>query len=423
MRALGFFRADKPALVSSLSARLRSGAGHVIRIILAVAILATLAISLSWFGRDYRYFTYLANAFLHGAFSVNDLPASYFDRLTIGNATYLSLAPMPGILMVPLVSVFGTAFDDVVLAYLFTVVNIVLVLLLLKRIAIARELRKPLLVLFFCGTIYLSVLANGRSWLLAHIIAITFLLFAINEVLAERHIPLIGLWLGLAFLTRSMTILTLPFFVWLLAPPGKAWLHRIAPVGLKLFAGLAIPAAFFLYYNYTRFGNPFETGYGLAQTGNSDLVAALKLGLFSAAHVPKNLYAFLLAVPQPYPSFSAPVLQFPYIYPSPWGLSIFLTTPAFIYAFAANRRERLVRAAWLAVGLVLFPLLFYYGNGWVQFGFRYALDFYPFLFILTVLGMAQHFDRRARLLILISVLINIWGAWWEVFGYKIFPVL
>jgi hypothetical protein len=423
MRASQGFALDEHVGSPSLSAHMRSGAALIGRVILAVALLSTLAVGLFFFGRDYRYFTFLSNAFIHGTFSVNNLPTIYFDRVTVGSSTYLSLAPMPGILLVPLVSIFGTAFDEVVLAYPATAANILLMLLLLKRIGIAREMRQWLMVLFFCGTIYFSVFANGRSWLLAHIIAITFLLLAINEVLSRRRVPLIGLWLGLAFLTRSLTIFALPFFVLLLAPSGKSRFRQIAPVGLKLAVGLAIPTAFFLYYNYARFGNPFETGYGLAQTGNGDLVAALKLGLFSVAHIPKNLYALLLAGPQPYPGFSAPALEFPYLYPSPWGLSIFLTTPAFVYAFAANWHERLVRASWLAVGLVLLPLMFYYGNGWVQFGYRYALDFYPFLFILTALGIAKNFDRRTRVLILVSVLINLWGALWEVLGYKIFPVL
>jgi hypothetical protein len=164
-----------------------------------------------------------------------------------------------------------------------------------------------------------------------------------------------------------------------------------------------------------------ETGYAHAIVVSPVLAEALQYGLFSPAHLAKNLYALFLAMPQPYPSFSAPTLEFPYIYPSPWGMGIFFTTPAFVYIFAANWRERLTQAAWLAIGLVLIPLILYYGIGWVQFGYRYALDFYPFLFILTALGLSRRFDRAACVLIVASVIINIWGAWWQMYGFWMLP--
>lgn len=387
-------------------------------------ILVTLFVSL-WFGSDRNhYFGYLAKAFAHRSFSVNDLPAYYGDQVDYNGDIYLPMSPLPAILLLPFVSVFGMAFDEIWLAYVFTAANLLAALILLKRLRIPNRHHRYLLAFFFFGTVYLSALAMGRSWFLSHIIATTFLLFGILEVLSRQRPALIGAWLGLAFLTRAPTIFALPFYFWLLKPTHVRWLdwRFWLKQGLLCTLGALLPMLFFFDYNYTRFGSLFETGYAHAVVGSPVLAEALQHGLFSPVHLAKNLYALFLATPQAYPSFSAPVLQFPYIYPSPWGMGIFFTTPAFVYALAASWRERLVRTAWLAVGLVMIPLITYYGVGWIQFGYRYALDFYPFLFMLTALGIISHFDWKARTLIVLGIIINVWGAWWQIVGFLALPL-
>ncbi len=397
--------------------------GIFLRVVLSIAILTTLVLSLSFGSDRNHYFGYLANALARRSFSVNDLPAYYADRVFQDGNTYLPLSPLPAILLLPCSSVLGLAFDEVWLAYFFTAVNILSALVLLKRLRIPKARQRGLLALYFLGTIYFSALAMGRSWFLAHIIASTFLLFAILEGLSRQRAVVIGAWLGLTFLTRAPTILALPFFLWILKPAHVAWmdLRFWFKLGFQIALGALVPMLSFFDYNYARFGSLLETGYAHAIVGSPVLAEALRFGLFSPAHLAKNLYALFLAMPQAYPSFSAPVLQFPYIYPSPWGMGIFFTTPAFIYAFAANWREGMVRASYLAIGLMLIPLVTYYGVGWMQFGYRYALDFYPFLFVLAALGMTLHFDWKARVLIVLSIVINIWGAWWQVVGFLALP--
>ena len=50
------------------------------------------------------------------------------------------------------------------------------------------------------------------------------------------------------------------------------------------------------------------------------------------------------------------------------------------------------------------------GTGWTQFGYRYALDFYPFLLLLTLRGIGEQLKWYHKLLIVLSVLVNIWGV-------------
>ena len=401
-----------------------SFAGLLTRIIISITVLAILAFSFIYTSDSNRHFIYLADALNRGSFSVDRLPTNYIDKIQVDGKTYLPLAPMPAILEMPLVAVFGIEFREKILSYFFTGLSALCMLVILKRLGIPSHQHKSQLVLFIFGTVYLCSLMIGQSWFLSHVLTVTFLFLAIAETLTKRRAWLVGVWLGLAFLTRASSILSLPFFVWMLKPSVVTWFKPRGwlSLGAQFGLGLAVPFLFFMYYNYVRFGNPFETGYAQAVLASPTLVAARSYGLFSLVHLPKNLYAFLLAGPQAYPSLSAPVLEFPYIYPSPWGMGIFFTTPAFVYIFAANWRERLVRAAWVAIALVAIPLLTYYGVGWTQFGYRYALDFYPFLFLLAVQGLARNFDGRARVLITLGVLINIWGALWQMLGFGLAPL-
>jgi hypothetical protein len=235
-------------------------------------------------------------------------------------------------------------------------------------------------------------------------------------------------------MVRLTAVFTLPFFLWLAWRTGEGWRaaedspqppeqppgskrsgrgpHIIVSTGFVAL-GLVLPIGLLALYNYLRFGNVLESGYGLAQLYGPVLEEARRVGLFSLEHVPKNLHMMLLQGPVP---VGDAVLRPPYIEPSGWGMSLFLTTPALVYIFRAPLRDRLVQACWLGVLVTLVPILTYYGIGWVQFGYRYALDFMPLLVLLVALGWRAPMTVRARLSVLASVVVSVWGsiflAWW-----------
>ena len=70
-------------------------------------------------------------------------------------------------------------------------------------------------------------------------------------------------------------------------------------------------------------------------------------------------------------------------------MSIFLTTPAFFLIFRAKLRDDLVIPAWAGIIGILIPLWMYHATGWVQFGYRYSIDFMVFLFILLSRAIKQ----------------------------------
>ncbi len=183
-------------------------------------------------------------------------------------------------------------------------------------------------------------------------------------------------------------------------------------LGLSFFVGLSF------LYNYLRFGALFDFGYMLVP-GRLNEPWTSK-GLFNMAYIPANLEILFL---------KGPILlsTFPYLQPSWAGMAIWLTTPAFIFALICTLKsfkEKITLACWSAIIPILSLLVSQGWTGFTQFGYRYAMDFYPFLLILTAKGMTSK-DLTLKwyhiLLIVMSILVNLWGVLWiNKFGWVAF---
>lgn len=92
--------------------------------------------------------------------------------------------------------------------------------------------------------------------------------------------------------------------------------------------------------------------------------------------------------------------------------------PALLTAFLAFRhRQQRGFAFALLAGCVLpiLLLLLYFNTGWVQFGNRFAMDYLPFALLLATMGMRSKLGWPEKILITISIAINIWG--YVIFAY------
>ena len=82
----------------------------------------------------------------------------------------------------------------------------------------------------------------------------------------------------------------------------------------------------------------------------------------------------------------------PMALPLDTGMSVILTSPAFLFALPALRRygrSRAVTGAALAVLIIAVVNLMHFSQGWVQFGYRFSLDFVPWALVLVALGMER----------------------------------
>lgn len=389
------------------SSRFQFYGGNLVRGALGIAVFVLLIARPFLLVQRAHHFNYLADAFLHGSFAVDNLPAWMSDKVISNGHIFVPLGPLPGILLMPAVSLFGLDFEDYFASLTLTLLNVFLLNRILVQIGIEEVLRRRwLLVLFFLGTVCFSILSAGNSWFLSHILTMSLLFTVIYESLGKRRSWLIGLYFGGLLLTRATAVLSVVWVIYLMLAERRLNLRALG----GLASGFAPALLFFLWYNYARFGSPFETGYVQAELFRPVLAEARSFGLFSPIHIPKNLYFFLIAPPIPYPDLNAPVLQPPYLMPSAWGMGILFTTPLFFLAWKAPLSDVRVRAAWLACICLAVPVLSYYGIGLAQFGYRYATDFYPFLFIPTALVLSRLFSPLIRIAILACVVMNLWGA-------------
>ncbi len=366
-------------------------------------------------------FFYLADAFLHGRTWL-DVRLGPQDVILQDGRIYVPFAPFPAMALMPLVALTGPAIAD----QWETGINAALAAATVGMAwwftgrANVRSLvdRFFLAVLLGFSTQIWWVTTRGGVWHTGQLIATILTLAILLELWGSRRAWLIGLLAGFAFLTRAPLAFAIPFYALLLAG-DRVWEPRQWPwrTWLSLAAGVLPSILFFFWYNAVRFGSPLESGYALAVLPEW-LEAQRRLGLFSTAHIAMNVdYLFTRL-----PTFST---TFPFFQPDGLGMSILFTSPGLLYAVRAPWRQS--RSWWLAGAalLVLVPTLLYYGGGWLQYGYRYALDSIPFVWALCALAAAK--DERIResiglvgagiglgwrLLIVFGVVIGLGGVYW-----------
>jgi len=86
-----------------------------------------------------------------------------------------------------------------------------------------------------------------------------------------------------------------------------------------------------------------------------------------------------------------------------------LTTPAFLLLLWPRRRDALARPLALAALLIAATVLLYQNTGFVQFGYRFSLDFTPYLVALLAIG-GWPIKRTLVALALVGFLVNAFGA-------------
>jgi len=419
----------------------------------------------------YKNHVYQADAFLHGRLDLG--PGYSWLELAFKNDKFYEVhAPMPAIIILPGVALFGQALNQTLVSAVVGASCAPVVFGIARNFAAKVSAQVWLTMLFLFGTIFWYSASSGGVWFFSHTVAVLFLLLAIYATLTMRNPLLAGLCLGAAYWSRQPMILGLPFFVimfsdqWLRGSSEKPLLQRIdvRPL-LQLGVGLGLFGMLTLEYNNLRFGSPFDNGldYSVQAATLTDLYIH---GPFDIRYIPRHIPVFFEMTP---------VFQShaPYVVPSLLGMAIWGTTPAFLYALFPNirdwrkvavggallfvaifiivsksastglgwdwaafeiphklhllpfyamialaivaglwYRDKLVIACWSAIIPVAVLMFSFAATGWAHFGYRYALDFYPFLFLLTIRSMGGDPKWHHKLLILLSVAVNLWGVLW-----------
>jgi hypothetical protein len=264
----------------------------------------------------------------------------------------------------------------------------------------------------FSTVLFASAVINITAYQV-EALGLPFLLLSLREYFLKRRPFIIGLFLALAILTRITLVLAVVFFI-LEFLQKRFSLKQLLLLSFPVIIALAI----FGVYNFARYHSVFETGYIYDITLKSfPLSRNLAYGYMSLRHIPANLYSFLIMPPQPLLTDAKGgfVLKFPYLKVNPWGMAIWYTSPLFLFLLFKFRRWKYTLSA-LAAGLcIAAPIFVYFSIGFAQYGYRYALDFLPFLFLLLIPSLSPKLSKTAIGLIIIGVLFNclfiasLWG--------------
>lgn len=370
----------------------------------ALGLYAASAGTTLWRGSLAPHYVYLAYSLLRGHVDLVALPPTTYDLLAYQGKWFVAGSPLPAVLLMPFVSRWGLGVSDIPFGVVVGAINVALMYDLLGLAGVSASARRWLTALFAAGTVHWYVAAIGSYWFNAHVVAVLFVTLYARETLGRGRAWLAGAWLALAGLARPTVLFAAPFFiawVWMHRRDARAALRSLAVFGFALALGVGTHLA----YNAARFGSPLDFGYAYVQGAENITSAYARYGGFNLHFVPFNLFVSLLRPPDILP-------QFPFLRPSPWGMSLLLVTPAFVYLFRAFRREPLVIACWAGLLGVMIPLWMYHNTGSFQFGYRYSLDAAPFLVLLTARGMQGQMSLLKRALVIASILANWAGMAW-----------
>ena len=252
--------------------------------------------------------------------------------------------------------------------------------------------------------------------------------------LIDRRQFVAGLLFGLAGTARLTIVFGAPFFVFV--GSGGSVARRAFSAGL----GAVIPIGLLLAYNVATTSHLFHPGYDylyqLEAAGYPALGYNQAWSIEDLRYIPGNLRLMLLGLPAILPDripsglAPGPFLctapdavrglfdpACPIALPRDVGMSILLTSPAYLLVLPALRRfgqSRLVAGAALGVLAIAVVNLMHFSQGWVQFGYRFSSDFVVFALPLVALGMSRRggVGLLAAWLVGISVAINFWGMTW-----------
>jgi hypothetical protein len=260
---------------------------------------------------------------------------------------------------------------------------------------------------FNLGSVFIGTSLIPWSWYFSQVVC-TFLVFAaICEYLGRKRYFVMGIIFSLILLTRITAFLGI-ILIFLEIAGSTVNVRRKLKNVLLLLMPVVISIFILFLYNFSRFGKPFEQGYRY-QIISGATNRAREYGLISLKHIPGNLYYFLIAPPkQVFADGISKVLKFPYVTMNEWGMGIFFTSIYLIKLFSVSYKNKLNRNLLLTSVAVSVPVFMYYGVGFRQYGYRYSLDFLPYLFLILM----NHYRQKGlswniKTAMLFSIVINV----------------
>jgi len=320
---------------------------------------------------DDRQYSRLADSFLAGKLYLLSIPQAGADTAPFEGHYYAVLGPFPALLIMPLVRA-GIYYQGL-LSFTASLAVFYLCFRLARKFEYSLGEACWFALAFCFGTSFVGVSALAGSNFLAHVLCVVLLFWAINEYEGQSRWWLIGILIGLVMATRAPAGLNILFFV-LVVLLSDISVRAKARALSKLLLPFAAVVTLLALYNFARFRSPFESGYGYQLNGYGTPYAFWNVPgntpgpPLDLRNIPSHLWIFLFGLP----SIRAV------------GTSVLLISPYLVYLFSVRRWDFVNRLIVIDVAAVLLVVLAFRSTGFEQMGYRFSLDFLPFVFWLLM---------------------------------------
>lgn len=373
------------------------------------------------------YFNLLSESLLEGHLDIVNPPMTY-DLIYFQNRWYAPWGVLVSLFLIPLQVIKGRFVPPVYLSLMFASLNVVVFYWLLVRIKAEffktmRQWDIAVVSLFYAfGTMNFYVGTLGSAWHVDQMVSSFFGVLSLYCIFKRQRRVADYLW-SILFLVPTflghatlvlLSVIPATLYVWdLVRQRHKEKRLQMIFRGLLIFGlPMGIGSGLFFFYNYLRFHTIFEYGYRYIHEAPVLENLRLTYGVMSLFHFPRNVWYFALELPK----FRwAEGLHMDI---NLFGNSIFFLSPPLLFMFLASpitrRRGRIlvnpyVLSLILGAVITLLPSLMLYSTGWMQFGYRYALDIVPVMVLLTVFGLKGKLHWAYSVGTCFAIVFHVWG--------------
>ena len=320
---------------------------------------------------------------------------------------YVSFPPVPRIPLFFLTFLYGSETPDHLLVKLYVLVGCLGLYSLLRHCQYSRIAAACFSLMCSFASCMLSLTTDGAVWYQAQTLAFCLTVLSLS-LMVKKKTTLSLLLYALSVGCRPFNVLYGPVLLVLyLAECRKAKMNprkTIAKAVPGIIAGLFVAAAY-AWYNWARFGNPFEFGHNyLPEFSWQGGVQ------FSLSHIPANIKTFILGLPFQVDNGQLSLNTF--------GFSFLIASPFFILLLVhvihdILHREicipKLILILCMLIHLLL--LLMHRTFGGYQFGARYTCDLLPYAALYPAVSEKKWgFGLPDAVIFIFSVCFSVYGA-------------
>ena len=350
-------------------------AGAVCLLLLIVLIYAAMCYTSGVHPSAYQHRSYLhqARAWLQGETA---LPRNYeyLELAEYGGRYYVSFPPVPSVPMLLFTLIWGEDVPGGLILKIYTAIACMVVfseICRTKRMPLYESIAWAFLLCFACAMLPVTLVSG--VWYEAQVLAFLFAVCAI-AALRRGRISFACICYALGVGCRPFTVLLGPVLLAMYIEENRRLQIPVRRAFIRLLPGLCIGlmiAAAYGWYNWIRFGDPFEFGHNyLPEFTNA------RYGQFSLRYAAQNWKTLFFGSPFTLQDGKLTTYEF--------GFSMFLSCPILICSLVwlaqdiVKRRMTPVKIIILLAGIMnVFLLLMHRTLGGHQFGMRYALELLP----------------------------------------------